>query len=105
MPSLTKATPTSTPTPDSSPRLPEILTPEQAAALLGVPPDTLYSWTRRRSKLGQSMPFRHLGKFIRFEKTELLQWFMSLDRSTTVGRPFGVSRPVPKPKSGKAVAA
>lgn len=84
--------------------LPEILTAEQAAQLLQVDESTLYSWTRRRAKLASPLPFRHLGKFIRFEKSELLNWFMSLTPETNVGRPFGMARKASK-KIQRKVAA
>lgn len=82
--------PTSAPAPVSP--LPEILTLEEAAALLKVKPTVLYSWTRRRSSV--PIPFKHLGKFLRFEKQELLQFFSSLGSETKVGYPFGRSRKV-----------
>jgi excisionase family DNA binding protein len=79
----------------------EILTVEQVAALLQVSPKTIYAWTRRRQgSLSTPIPFHRAGKHLRFERNEVLGWFMGLGKETTVGRPFGIPRP-PKKKSEK----
>jgi excisionase family DNA binding protein len=41
----------------------------EAAALLGVKPGTLYSWASRRN-----VPFRKVGASLRFHRGELLEW-------------------------------
>jgi len=71
--------------PTSAPAQSEILDLAGAAALLHVQPQTLYSWTRSRSKI--SIPFRRIGKFIRFSRTELITWFSTLGNEKNVGRP------------------
>ncbi|TLD40326.1 MAG: hypothetical protein JETT_3395 [Candidatus Jettenia ecosi] len=45
----------------------EYLNVTQAAALLGVSVDTIYSWTMRRT-----VPFYKLGRLVRFKRSELI---------------------------------
>jgi len=73
-----------------APVVSEILDLADAAALLRVEPQTLYSWTRSRSRV--RIPYRRLGKFLRFERTELLTWFNTLGREKNSGRPFAKAR-------------
>jgi excisionase family DNA binding protein len=42
---------------------------EEAAALLGMKPGTLYSWASKRR-----VPFRKVGAALRFHRGELLEW-------------------------------
>jgi excisionase family DNA binding protein len=42
---------------------------DEAAALLGVRPGTLYSWASKRN-----VPFRKVGAALRFHRGELLEW-------------------------------
>jgi excisionase family DNA binding protein len=47
----------------------EILNAPEVAALLGVSIDTVYSWTMRKA-----IPHFKLGKMLRFNKAEVIQW-------------------------------
>lgn len=42
---------------------------DEAAALLGMKPGTLYSWASKRK-----VPFRKVGAALRFHRGELLEW-------------------------------
>ena len=42
---------------------------DEAAALLGMKPGTLYSWASKRK-----VPFRKVGAATRFHRGELLEW-------------------------------
>lgn len=53
--------------------MPEILTPEEVAALLRVQPSFIYEKSRRRCK--DPLPTHRVGKYLRFEKSEVLDWF------------------------------
>jgi len=46
-----------------------ILTPDQAAALLGVAKSTIYAWVHQRS-----VPFRRHGRLLRFDQSTLERW-------------------------------
>ncbi|GIL20817.1 MAG: helix-turn-helix domain-containing protein [Candidatus Jettenia sp.] len=58
----------------------EFLNFTQAAALLGVSVDTIYSWTMRRT-----VPFYKLGKLVRFKKSDLIKHMESLKIATRGG--------------------
>lgn len=47
----------------------EYLNVTQAATLLGVSVDTIYSWTMRKT-----IPFYKLGRLVRFKKSELMEF-------------------------------
>jgi excisionase family DNA binding protein len=47
----------------------ELLTPQQAAKLLQVPVSFIYERTRLNS-----IPVKHIGKYVRIPKAELLAW-------------------------------
>jgi excisionase family DNA binding protein len=47
----------------------EFLTPQEAAALLGVPVSFIYERTRH-----DAIPLRRIGKYVRLPKSELLEW-------------------------------
>lgn len=61
---------------------PHLLTPVEAAALLGIKPSTIYSWVHRRL-----IPFRKHGKLLRFDREALLKW-----SKTTETQPIQRSR-------------
>ena len=46
-----------------------ILTPDEAAALLGVAKSTIYAWVHRRS-----IPFRKHGRLLKFDQSALERW-------------------------------
>jgi excisionase family DNA binding protein len=52
---------------------PEILTPDEVAALLRVAPSFVYEKTRRRSR--DPLPTHRIGKYLRFRRSEVLAWF------------------------------
>lgn len=51
----------------------EYLNVTQAAALLGVSTDTIYSWTMRKT-----IPFYKLGRLVRFKKSDLISYMECL---------------------------
>jgi excisionase family DNA binding protein len=46
-----------------------LLTVREAASLLAVKPRTIYAWVAARR-----IPFRKVGRLLRFERAELLTW-------------------------------
>jgi excisionase family DNA binding protein len=46
-----------------------LLTVEDAAQLLSVKPRTIYAWVQERR-----IPFRKVGRLLRFDRNELLSW-------------------------------
>lgn len=83
-----KHKPTETTNADSVPAvsttpLGEILTVGETAALLKVPPSSIYEWTRfRGSNRGAPLPHRRVGKYIRFLRSEVEAWLVGLPKST-----------------------
>ncbi|QDZ16711.1 helix-turn-helix domain-containing protein [Humibacter ginsenosidimutans] len=53
----------------------EIMTPEQVADLLHIPPRTIEEWRRTRS----GPPWRRVGRHVRYLRREVLAWFEELD--------------------------
>lgn len=49
-----------------------LLTPEQAAARLQVPPSTIYELTRARAK--RRLPVIRVGKYLRFRSSSVDRW-------------------------------
>ena len=62
---------------------PEILTPEETAALLRVEVSWIYSKSRRRQR--NPLPVHRIGKYLRFTKSEVLTWFAA--QATTTPAP------------------
>lgn len=61
----------------------EVLTVAETAALLKVPPSSIYEWTRYRgSHRGTPLPHRKIGKYIRFLRSEIDAWLVRLPQST-----------------------
>jgi excisionase family DNA binding protein len=60
----------------TSPPLNSVLTPEEAANYLKVNVSFLYERTRKRhtTRGGKPIPYRKMGKYLRFYKHELEQW-------------------------------
>ena len=58
-----------------------LLTVEEVAELLHVPPSWVYERTRRRA--GDRIPGFRLGKYWRFRETDVLAW---IERQRTGGR-------------------
>jgi excisionase family DNA binding protein len=52
---------------------PEILTPEETAELLRVSLTWLYEKSRRRQR--NPLPVHRIGRYLRYRRTEVLQWF------------------------------
>jgi excisionase family DNA binding protein len=48
-----------------------LLDVDEAAALLGVKPGTLYSWVSKGN-----IPYRKVGSLVRFHRGELMAWTM-----------------------------
>ena|SRR6267378_1912979 len=60
----------------------EVLTVAEAAALLKVPPSSIYEWTRYRgSHRGTPLPHRKIGKYIRFLRSEIDEWIVGLPQA------------------------
>ena len=59
----------------------EILTPEEVAALFRVNPSWVYEKSRRRCK--DPLPVHRIGKYLRFHRAEVLEWF---GRTSNVGK-------------------
>ena len=53
-----------------APKLEQLLTPDEAAALLQVPLSWVYQHTRRRSL--DRIPFVKIGRYVRFREEDLL---------------------------------
>src|SRR5258708_32865065 len=61
----------------------EVRTVQEAAALLKVPPSSIYEWTRYRgNNRGASLPHRKVGKYLRFLRSEVESWLLGLPQST-----------------------
>ncbi len=61
----------------------EVLTVQETAALLKVPPSSIYEWTRYRgNNRGTSLPHRKVGKYLRFLRSEVESWLLGLPQST-----------------------
>jgi excisionase family DNA binding protein len=60
----------------------EVLTVAEAAALLKVPPSSIYEWTRYRGgNRGTPLPHRKIGKYIRFLRSEIDAWLVGLPQA------------------------
>jgi excisionase family DNA binding protein len=51
----------------------DVMTKEEVAAFLRVEPSTVYELTRKRSR--HPLPFRRVGKYLRFSRTEIERWW------------------------------
>ena len=51
----------------------DILTPEEVAALLRVQPSWVYEKSRARSR--NPLPTHRIGRYLRFSRSEVIQWF------------------------------
>lgn len=81
-----KPRPTGTPDASIVPAVPatqyEVLTVAEAAALLKVPPSSIYEWTRYRGgNRGTPLPHRKIGKYIRFLRSEIDAWLVGLPQA------------------------
>ena len=65
------------PTPNVSALPLEILTPQQVAELLQVPVSWVYEKTTTRASVRDSdpLPYRKIGRYLRFIKADVLAWF------------------------------
>lgn len=66
----------------------DLLTPEQAAQLLGLSDRTLATW---RSTGRHSLPYIRVGGRIRYSKAALTAWFQSRQRTSTATPAQGVA--------------
>lgn len=63
----------------------EVLTVAETAALLKVPPSSIYEWTRYRgSHRGTPLPHRKVGKYLRFLRSEVDAWLVGLPQAVNV---------------------
>jgi predicted DNA-binding transcriptional regulator AlpA len=61
----------------------QILTVQQVADHLRVPPSSVYELTRFRGARGEyPLPCRRVGRYLRFLSSEVDQWLMSLPQAT-----------------------
>lgn len=51
----------------------DVMTKEEVAEFLRVEPSTVYELTRKRSR--HPLPFRRVGKYLRFSRTEVERWW------------------------------
>lgn len=66
----------------------DLLTPEQAAQLLGLSDRTLATW---RSTGRHALPYIRVGGRIRYSKAALTAWFQSRQRTSTTTPAQGVA--------------
>jgi len=59
----------------------EIMTPEQVAELFQVSTTWLYEKSRRRQK--NPLPVKRIGRYLRYRRSEVLEWFDAQGQSTT----------------------
>ena len=58
---------------------PVILTVEQVATLLQIPPGSVYEKTRSRTNgTTPPLPCRRVGRYLRFVESEVMAWLLSL---------------------------
>jgi excisionase family DNA binding protein len=63
----------------------EVLTVTETAALLKVPPSSIYEWTRYRgSHRGTPLPHRKVGKYLRFLRSEVDTWIVGLPHAANL---------------------
>jgi excisionase family DNA binding protein len=55
-----------------APAVPEILTPEEVAAMLRVAPSWIYAKSRRRQR--NPLPVFRIGRYLRFSRAAVLAW-------------------------------
>ena len=63
---------------------PLVLTVAQVAEYLQVPVGSIYEWTRYRAtnRAVPAIPFRRVGKYLRFIKSEVDSWLLALPTGT-----------------------
>ena len=77
--------PSPAPGPSVLSALGEVLTVAETAALLKVPPSSIYEWTRFRGiQRGTPLPHRKIGKYIRVLRSELDAWALGLPQAVNV---------------------
>lgn len=69
------------PTPNAIGQAPKILTVQQVAELLQVPPSSIYEKTRSRKGAVPPLPCRRVGKYLRFFESEILDWLVGLPQN------------------------
>jgi len=68
-----------------SPSSSEVLTVAEVAALLKVPPSSIYEWTRfRGGNRGTPLPHRKIGKYLRFLRSEIDAWIVGLPQAANM---------------------
>ena len=55
---------------------------KEAACYLGLAPQTIYNQTGRKASHKFPIPFKRIGKMIRFDKKDLDRWVDSLDTTS-----------------------
>jgi len=57
---------------------PQIMTVNDVAELLQIPKSSVYEKTRERRGSVPPLPVRRVGKYLRFTRSEVIDWFNSL---------------------------
>jgi excisionase family DNA binding protein len=65
-------------------QMPDIITPEECAALLRVAPSWIYAKSRRRQR--NPLPVYRIGRYLRFSKAAVLAWLEGQGNSRKVAR-------------------
>ena len=65
---------------------PVIMTVDEVSDLLKIPRSSVYEKTRVRRGSVPPIPCRRTGKFLRFIRSEVLQWYLSLPQNTPLRR-------------------
>lgn len=77
-----KTTKNATPSEPTTLTQPLVLTVRQVAELLQISPSAVYEKTRWRAGQQNPLPCRRVGKFLRFVRSEVEEWLLSLPVST-----------------------
>jgi len=73
----------------------DILTPEEVAARLKVPPSWVYEKTRARCR--NPMPCLRLGRYIRFAWPKIIEWLSTESQQQAAPRSVPAKRPTVRP--------
>jgi excisionase family DNA binding protein len=75
-----------TPNPPIAAQAPKILTVEQVAALLQIPKSSVYEKCRARRGAAPALPYRRVGRYLRFFEGEVMGWLVALPQNNLVHR-------------------
>jgi excisionase family DNA binding protein len=69
----------------------KILTVEQVATLLQIPKSSVYEKCRTRRGAAPALPFRRVGRYLRFFDTEIMEWLLALPQNSLAQRKRGTA--------------